>query len=119
VQSTTADAFVAGLAAFGRFQRHNAIPCHENKQRRRKRTTDTVPIRKDLEGQSFVFSGFRDAELEKRLRDRGADVKSNVSRTTTALVVPDGFAEDGDSSTGKVEAAKRHGVPLRTKSETP
>lgn len=78
MQSTTADAFVAGLAAFGRFQRLNCIPCVEKTtQHQQRKKAATV---RDLEGQVFVFSVFRDVELEKRLRDRGADVKSTVSR---------------------------------------
>jgi len=108
VQSTTADAFIAGLAAFRRFQRINGILCQEKKPRQNKK--ETV---RDLDGLSFVFSGFRDADLEKRLLDRGAEVKSSVSRATTALVVPDASDHVGT----KVLTARRHGVPLKTRND--
>ena len=108
MQSTTADAFIAGLAAFRRFQRINGILCQEKKPRQNKK--ETV---RDLDGLSFVFSGFRDADLEKRLLDRGAEVKSSVSRATTALVVPDASDHVGT----KVLTARRHGVPLKTRND--
>lgn len=102
------DAFVEGLIAFGRFQAENDIQCRAAPANEKKKKEND-----DLAGQSYVFSGFRDKELEERLRRRGADVKSAVSRTTTVLVVPDGGSS---SSSTKVSAAKALGVLVVEKS---
>jgi NAD-dependent DNA ligase len=67
---------------------------------------NAVDITNPLYGKSFVFSGFRNAELEKKLKDIGAKVGSNVSKNTFAVVVKD---SNGDE-TGKVLDAKKLGV---------
>jgi NAD-dependent DNA ligase/DNA polymerase/3'-5' exonuclease PolX len=65
-----------------------------------------VDVNNPLYGKSIVFSGFRNAELEKKLKDIGAKVGSSVSKNTFAVVVKD---SDGDE-TGKVLDAKKLGV---------
>jgi len=65
-----------------------------------------VDVNNPLYGKSIVFSGFRNAELEKKLKDIGAKVGSSVSKNTFAVVVKD---SDGDE-TGKVLDDKKLGV---------
>tara|TARA_Y100000389_G_C17466698_1_gene526305 strand:- start:25 stop:1890 length:1866 start_codon:yes stop_codon:yes gene_type:complete len=42
-----------------------------------------------LHGQVFVFSGFRDAKLQKRIEEHGGVVNNSVSKTTTILIIKD------------------------------
>ena len=52
---------------------------------------------------SVCFSGFRDKELESRLKAHGFDVAANVTRSLNILVLPDGDA--GQSEKAKKAAA--------------
>jgi len=54
-----------------------------------------------MEGQTFVFTGFRSKELEKAVEDKGGKMGSAVSSKTTYLV-----AEDKDSTSGKAVKAR-------------
>ena len=67
-----------------------------------------ININNPLYGKSIVISGFRNAELEKKLKDIGAKMGSSVSKNTFAVVVKD---NDGDE-TGKVLDAKKLGVQV-------
>lgn len=58
-----------------------------------------------LGGQTFVFSGFRDAELEAAIKARGGRVTTSVSRNTTAVIV-----KNIDDMTGKAQKAVEYGV---------
>ena len=55
---------------------------------------------------TVCFSGFRDKELETRLKARGFEVAANVTRSLNILVIPDGDA--GQSEKAKKAAA--HGT---------
>jgi NAD-dependent DNA ligase len=65
-----------------------------------------VDVTNPLYGKAIVFSGFRNAELEKKLKEMGAKMASSVSKNTFAVVVKD---SEGDE-TGKVLDAKKLGV---------
>jgi len=64
-----------------------------------------VNMTNPLYGKSIVISGFRNSELEKKLKDIGAKIGTSVSKNTFALVV-----KDKDDETGKVLDAKKLGV---------
>jgi NAD-dependent DNA ligase len=67
---------------------------------------NTVDVTNPLYGKSIVFSGFRNAELEKKLKDMGAKIVSSVSKNTFAVIVKDSVSDE----TGKVIEAKKLGV---------
>lgn len=67
----------------------------------------------DLQGKAFVFTGFRDKDLEKQISDRGGRVASAVSSKTTAVIKPDGSEE----KSGKIKDAEKDNVEILTKSE--
>lgn len=54
-----------------------------------------------------VFSGFRDKELEQKVKDLGGEILSGVSKKTTHLVV-----KDKNEATTKITKAKDLGVPI-------
>jgi NAD-dependent DNA ligase len=60
-----------------------------------------------LEGKTFVLTGFRDKELEEKLKSRGAKIGSSVSKNTYMVVV-----KDMEDSTQKMIDAKRLGIKI-------
>jgi NAD-dependent DNA ligase len=62
-----------------------------------------------LFGKSIVMTGFRDKELEEKLKVVGAKLGSSVSKNTFAVLV-----KDVNESTGKVLDAKSKNVPIMT-----
>lgn len=60
----------------------------------------------------YVMSGFRDADLQKRLTEVGYRMDDKVKKTTKFLLVPDDAKE-----TVKVKAARDAGIRIVTRSE--
>jgi NAD-dependent DNA ligase len=60
-----------------------------------------------LEGKTFVLTGFRDKELEEKLKSMGAKIGSSVSKNTYMVVV-----KDMEDSTQKMIDAKRLGINI-------
>jgi NAD-dependent DNA ligase/predicted flap endonuclease-1-like 5' DNA nuclease len=64
-----------------------------------------------LFGKSIVMTGFRDAELQDKIKSVGAKVGSSVSKNTFILLVKD--SPEGED-TGKAAEARRLGVKIMT-----
>lgn len=64
----------------------------------------------DLAGQSFLFTGFRDKSLEKRIEDKGGKISSAVSSKLTYLV-----AADPSETSGKLTKARQLGTKIITR----
>jgi DNA ligase (NAD+) len=62
-----------------------------------------------LYGKTVVFTGFRDKELEERLKGVGATLGSSVSGKTFVVVAKE--------SSGKTEEAKKRNIPVLTPDE--
>jgi len=60
-----------------------------------------------MEGHKVVFTGFRDADLQKAVEDAGGEMQSGVSGKTTMLVT-----KDPNSTSGKVQKARDKGVAI-------
>ena len=56
-----------------------------------------------------VFSGFRDAKLEKKLEEQGAKIEKNITKNTTILVV-----KNMEKTTSKIEKAKEKNIKILT-----
>jgi NAD-dependent DNA ligase len=54
-----------------------------------------------------VFSGFRSKELEERIKEKGGEVVSGISKKITHLVV-----RDKSEKTSKIEKAKEYGIAI-------
>jgi DNA ligase (NAD+) len=63
-----------------------------------------------MEGQQVVFTGFRDAEIEKWVQENGGQIGSGVSGKTTILLT-----KDAASGSAKAEAARAKGVKVYTR----
>ncbi len=66
-----------------------------------------------LKNAKFVFSGFRDANLQGLIEDMGGSVMTSVSRNTTGVIVK----TKSGPSTGKTDKAKTLGIPIITMEE--
>lgn len=66
-----------------------------------------------LVGKKFVFSGFRDKNLEKILENKGGKVVSSVSKNTTCIVVSD----ENYKHTSKIKTAVKLNIKIYTKDE--
>jgi len=62
-----------------------------------------------LFGKSIVMTGFRDADLQDKIKNVGAKVGSSVSKNTFILLV-----KDLEEDTGKAAEARRLGVKIMT-----
>lgn len=63
-----------------------------------------------LSGQSFLFTGFRDKGLEKRIEEKGGKISSAVSSKLTYLV-----AADPSETSGKLTKARDLGTKIITR----
>lgn len=64
-------------------------------------------VKGDLIGQSYAFTGFRDADLEKKIIERGGEFHNTVKKSTKNLIV-----KDMSKITNKVEEAIKNGVNI-------
>lgn len=62
-----------------------------------------------LFGKSIVMTGFRDKDLESKLKSLGAKMSSSVSKNTFVVLV-----KSMDEDTGKAEDAKKLGITIMT-----
>ena len=62
-----------------------------------------------LFGKSIVMTGFRDVELQDKLKNIGAKLGSSVSKNTFVVLV-----KDIEEDTGKASEARKLGIPLMT-----
>lgn len=65
----------------------------------------------DMNDMKIVFSGFRDADLERKIEERGGKVSNAVSGLTTFVVVK---VENSDDTT-KTTSARKKGIPIINK----
>ncbi|NCW45675.1 MAG: BRCT domain-containing protein, partial [Gemmatimonadaceae bacterium] len=69
-------------------------------------------INKKLENKHFVFTGFRNKDFEKEIKDNNGYVDSTVTKTTNYLVI-----KDKTKITEKVKKAEEKGVIIITEEE--
>jgi NAD-dependent DNA ligase len=67
-----------------------------------------VTLNKQFENMKFVFTGFRNDELEKYIKKLGGSVSTSVSKNTTAVIRKD----DTDKTSGKVKKAEELSVKV-------
>ena len=105
IEKLTAEVFIANLPKYHEFIDSNDIKCQEP-------LNDNNMLSQEFVEKKFVFTGFRNKLLEKYITDRGGQVSSTVSKSTTALVCKD----NQDEST-KVKKAESLGVKVLTLEE--
>jgi NAD-dependent DNA ligase len=88
-----ADRFIQALSLFATFK-----------------TTEKLSA--SLEDKKFVFSGFRDKNLEKQIEERGGQVTTSVSSKTFAVI-----AANKEESSSKIDKATQLGLSVYEKDE--
>ena len=68
----------------------------------------------ELVGEHVVFTGFRDAALEKKLAESGAEVSGSITKKTTTLLVK--ALATGEMASSKVRKARSAGIQIVTMS---
>lgn len=72
----------------------------------------TAPTGSRFAGKALVFTGFRDASLEKAVQDEGGTIKSGISSSVHILV-----CADASSASGKAKKARELGIEIIDKRE--
>ncbi len=68
-----------------------------------------------LEKLTVVFTGFRDKQIERIVKDRGGKIGTSVSKNTTCVVVSS--VNTGKNITSKEKTAKEKNIPIYTLEE--
>jgi NAD-dependent DNA ligase len=102
----TAEAFVAKIDDFLDFLMETDMfyKLNANKNKNKEDKIE-VNIEHPLYGKTIVMTGFRNKELEEKLKSIGAKIGTSVSKNTHLVI-----AKDKDDETGKVLEAKKLGV---------
>jgi NAD-dependent DNA ligase len=104
VSTKTAQAFIKGLPEYREFKKLLKIKC-SSPQDDNPRPTKLVS--KKLNDQVVVFTGFRDANLQKRIIENGGQVGDSITKKTTILV-----CKDTSKSTTKIVKAEEVGIKV-------
>ena len=106
IAETSAKLFLNNLPKFYEFYDNLGIKCKEKAIVSRDVATIAV-INSNIAGKSFVFTGFRDKDLEAYITEMGGFIKTTISKNTNYLVV-----NDLNENSGKAITARSLGVPL-------
>jgi DNA ligase (NAD+) len=98
IEEKTAAKIHTGMHQWLQFQRDNQLKSTTKPQAPPKRTNPQVV------GKTYVFTGFRDKDLEQYIADNGGEVKGTVTKNTNYLVYK------GDQESSKASKARDLGV---------
>jgi NAD-dependent DNA ligase len=112
IAETSANLFLNNLPKFYEFYDNLGIKCKGATKISAAATAAaaaaaTAVINPNISGKSFVFTGFRDKDLEAYIIRMGGFIKTTISKNTDYLVV----ADLNENST-KVDKARSIGVPI-------
>ena len=96
-----ADEFLKSIDKFVTYKEKTVLPTVESKSTAR-----------SLNNMSFLFSGFRDKNVEAEIVERGGEIAGSVNKNLSVLVVV-----DKTKSSGKIDKAKKFGIPIFEKEE--
>lgn len=111
VPTETLEEIIKYMPSFKEFVSSITFKKAETPVKKKTKPVPTNPKSDFKQGSIFVFTGFRDKELERKLKNIGYDVKSAVSGKTTAVI------RGTEDHTTKVQAAEKLGIPVYTKEE--
>ena len=107
IAETSAKLFLDNLPKFHDFYDNLGIKCKEKSSNNDIVAANNIVINTNIFGKSFVFSGFRDKDLEEYIINMGGFIKTFISKNTDYLIVA-----DLDENSSKAEKARSIGVPL-------
>jgi DNA ligase (NAD+) len=106
----SAEAFVEKIPLFIQFIKEAGLEKKLTEENNEKKAF--VDPAHPLYGKSIVLTGFRDDELQQKIKNVGAKVGSSVSKNTFVVLV-----KNIEEDTGKASEAKKLGIPLMTPDE--
>jgi NAD-dependent DNA ligase len=109
IEKKSAEAFVSHIPEFLKFLEECGLM---DKLKIKVATPAVVDESHPLFGKTIVLTGFRDKDLEEKLKGLGAKMGSGVSKNTFAVLV-----KDMNETSGKVADAKKHGVAVMVREE--
>jgi DNA ligase (NAD+) len=121
IEKKLAQTFIDNLPEFWQFVDNNGLSFvfgakHREKLEEAKEAevaTDDGPKLHNVKDMAIVFTGFRDAELEKRIVRDGGRVASTISKKVNIVVAKD----EEHKSSSKVTKAEEMGITIMTKDE--
>jgi NAD-dependent DNA ligase len=119
IADKTAELFVSKIALFIQFIKECGLDykLHNSGNILMENNYDNSNVQKEkiihpLNDKTIVFTGFRDSELEKKIKIVSGKIGSSVSKNTFILIT-----KDKDDKTGKVLQAEKIGVTVMTPNE--
>ena len=107
-----AQQFIENLNNFYEFYEDLGMNIKEPEKKQTENKKPMSKINKKLENKHFVFTGFRNKDFEKEIKDNNGYVDSTVTKTTNYLVI-----KDKTKITEKVKKAEEKGVIIITEEE--
>jgi NAD-dependent DNA ligase len=105
----SAEAFVNKIPDFINFMKElNIVSKLNNISQEKKEINHSHP----LFGKTIVITGFRDNNIQEKIKEFGAKLGSSVSKNTSFVLV-----KNIDEDSGKISEAKKLGIPIVTKDD--
>jgi len=108
IAEKSAEAFVENIKTFNNFIKDCGLQHKHTIKQEPIQNTQNIQIH-PLFGRTIIMTGFRDKNLEDKIKSAGAKLGSSVSKNTTLVIV-----KHLEEDTGKASDAKKIGVPLIT-----
>ncbi len=129
IEKKTASLFISNLPKYFEFIDDNEIKCvnpssqNSTSQQSQVQTElySELPVNKEIvkgkevyspdmifKNKKFVFTGFRNTDLEKKIKTLGGSVTTSVSKTTTAVIRKD----SSEKESGKILKAEELGIEI-------
>lgn len=111
IEKKTATLFVENLPKYFEFYREIGVKCKDTNTIRML-SSKKVKFSGKFEGKVFVFTGFRDKELEDKIMNEGGSISNTINKNTYALITKD----DSDKESGKIkkvhDVESKYGVKI-------
>jgi DNA ligase (NAD+) len=108
IAEKSAEAFVENIKTFNNFIKDCGLQHKQTIKQEPIQNKQNIQIH-PLFGRTIIMTGFRDKNLEDKIKSAGAKLGSSVSKNTTLVIV-----KHLEEDTGKASDAKKIGVPLIT-----
>ena len=103
IAKTSADLFIENLPKYYEFYDNLGFKCKGDKKL--PANAIVANINTNFKDKTFIFSGFRNKDYEKKITDNGGKITTSVSKNTSYLIV-----KDKNENTGKIIKARELGV---------
>ena len=103
IAKTSAELFIENLPKYYDFYDNLGFKCKGDKKL--PANAVVANINTNFKDKTFIFSGFRNKDYEKKITDNGGKITTSVSKNTSYLIV-----KDKNENTGKIIKARELGV---------